>query len=314
MVRSACATAPSTSRQRARPPRPLCRRAGSRVRQWPPPWARRCIPVSRPPRARRCTRAAEWANETLGLSVTQDDTTIVPASFAATAGRPRRLHFRVVGRDGAALRSGYQLEAERRLHLIVVRRDLTGYQHLHPAMARGRHLERAAEASPSRGAYRVFADFQLRRREARARCATCSCPGGFRPAPLPAPATVATRRRLRRPAAVAASCGPADEAPLRFTVSRGGPAGRRGGAVPGRAGPPRRAARGRSRLSCTSTPRSTRMPRTRSPFAAELPFGRRYRLFLQFKIDGVVHTAAFTRRGGAVSAPRSSGSICRSRA
>ena len=74
-------------------------------------------------------------HETLGLSVTQDDSTLAPATFAATARRPQLLRFRVVVRDGAALRSGYEIEAQRRLHLIVVRRDLTGYQHLHPTMS-----------------------------------------------------------------------------------------------------------------------------------------------------------------------------------
>ena len=229
-------------------------------------------------------------HETLGLSVTQDDTTIVPASFAATAGRPRRLHFRVVGRDGAALRSGYQLEAERRLHLIVVRRDLTGYQHLHPAMAAdGTWSVPVKVAEP--GAYRVFADFQLRCQK-HVLAADLLVPGSFRPATLPAPATVASAAgydvRLQSPVLRAGH-----EAPLRFTVSRGG--------RPVDAVEPYLGARGhlvalrQGDLAYLHVhPEEHPHAANAIPFAAEFPSAGAYRMFLQFKIDGVVRTAAFT--------------------
>jgi hypothetical protein len=44
-------------------------------------------------------------------------------------------------------------EHGRRMHLIVVRRDLTGYQHLHPAQARD-GIWRAPLHVPAAGAYR----------------------------------------------------------------------------------------------------------------------------------------------------------------
>lgn len=67
------------------------------------------------------------------------------------------LAFRIVGPDGAAV-TDFDLEHERRMHLIVVRRDLTGFQHLHPDMD-----EQGVWSTPitfeSSGEYRVFADF-----------------------------------------------------------------------------------------------------------------------------------------------------------
>jgi hypothetical protein len=229
-------------------------------------------------------------HETLGLSVTQDDATIVPATFAATAGRPQRLHFRVVGRDGAALRSGYQIEAERRLHLIVVRRDLTGYQHLHPAMAAdGTWSVPMTVAKP--GAYRVFADFQLRCQK-HVLAGDLLVPGSFQPETLPAPATVASAGgydvRLRSPTLRAGH-----EAQLRFTVSRGG---RPVGAVE-----PYLGARGhlvalrQGDLAYLHVhPEEHRGAANAIPFAADFPSAGSYRMFLQFKIAGVVRTAAFT--------------------
>ena len=77
-------------------------------------------------------RHAGMGHSPLGLSTTQDGTTIAPAAFTVAPGRRQPLRFRVLGEDGQALRAGFEVEAQRRLHLIVVRRDLTGYQHLHP--------------------------------------------------------------------------------------------------------------------------------------------------------------------------------------
>jgi hypothetical protein len=234
--------------------------------------------------------AGGMGHESLGLSVTQGDTTIVPATFAATAGAPQRLHFRVVDGDGAALRSGYQIEAERRLHLIVVRRDLTGYQHLHPAMAAdGTWSVPVKVAEP--GAYRVFADFQLRCQK-HVLAADLLVPGRFQPATLPAPANVASTGaydvRLQSPTLRAGH-----DAQLRFTVSRGG--------RPVSAVQPYLGARGhlvalrQGDLAYLHVhPEEHRRAANEIPFAADFPSAGSYRMFLQFKIAGVVRTAAFT--------------------
>src|SRR6266705_639327 len=53
-------------------------------------------------------------------------------SFVVTGTSPFTFHIR--GPDGHLV-TRFQLVHEKPLHLIVVRKDLTGYQHVHPAMA-----------------------------------------------------------------------------------------------------------------------------------------------------------------------------------
>ena len=100
------------------------------VSAWPlrsePPW----IPVRPGGRVRPARRDGPRG---VGLSLAQGDTAISPATFAAARRRGRCAS--ASSAPTARLRSGFEVEAERRLHLILVRRDLTGYQHLHPAMA-----------------------------------------------------------------------------------------------------------------------------------------------------------------------------------
>ena len=81
------------------------------------------------------------------------------------------------------------------LHLIVVRRDLSGFQHLHPTMAPdGTWGIDLTLAEP--GIYRMIADFtaivggQPGRRPRSA--ATSRSPGNYAPVALPAPARQAT--------------------------------------------------------------------------------------------------------------------------
>ncbi|MDX6619321.1 MAG: hypothetical protein QOK36_1707, partial [Gaiellales bacterium] len=126
--------------------------------------------------------------EALGVAVSQNGLTITPAASAMTAGRMRQLRFRVVDRTGAPVRSGYQLEAQRLLHLIVVRRDLTGYQHLHPRMSRDGTWSAPLTVSQP-GAYRAFADFQLECQKY-VLAADVIAPGSFHPSRLPAPSDV----------------------------------------------------------------------------------------------------------------------------
>ena len=88
----------------------------------------------------------------------------------------------------------------------------------------------------------------------------------------------------------AARPGPGAEADLRFSVTRGGRPvavepylGARGHLVALREG---------DLASSTSTPDARRLR-----FKATLPTAGSYRLFLQFKTGGRVHTAAFTAGG-----------------
>ena len=156
---------------------------------------------------------------------------------------------------------------EKRMHLIVVRRDLTGFQHLHPDARRRRHLARAAHARRRRrlpGVRRLRA-----RRRARTRSApTCASTAPPTCAPLPAPRPRAARdRRLRRRGSTRGR-----RATLRFAITRdGAPVDDR--AVPRRRRPPRRAARGRPRLPARAPDDERRRRRSRPSSRARAATG-----------------------------------------
>ena len=82
----------------------------------------------------------------------------------------------------------FDVEHTKRMHLIVVRRDMTGFQHLHPTQAPDGTWSVPLTLRDA-GSYRVFADFS-RRRQGRTRSPPTS-PSTARcaPRPLPAPAT-----------------------------------------------------------------------------------------------------------------------------
>jgi hypothetical protein len=92
-----------------------------------------------------------------GLSLSSGGLTLVPARTDFAAGSKQRLEFRIVGSGGAAVTT-YAVVHDKLLHLIVVRRDLSGFQHLHPAMAPdGTWGIDLTLAEP--GMYRMIADF-----------------------------------------------------------------------------------------------------------------------------------------------------------
>ncbi|MFY1699706.1 hypothetical protein [Solwaraspora sp. WMMA2101] len=92
-----------------------------------------------------------------GLGVTQDGYALTLLSAPSAAGVTGELAFAILGPDGAPV-TAYRTNHERDLHLVLVGRDLRGYQHLHPESdADG--TWRAAVTLPTAGAYRMFADF-----------------------------------------------------------------------------------------------------------------------------------------------------------
>jgi hypothetical protein len=91
-----------------------------------------------------------------GLAVAQEGYRLALADDVLPAGN-RRLEFTVLGPDGSPVTS-YDVEHEKRLHLIVVGRDFTGFQHVHPVLDRasGRW---STDVRLTPGAWRVLADF-----------------------------------------------------------------------------------------------------------------------------------------------------------
>lgn len=92
---------------------------------------------------------ATAGSEVGGLSISAGGYTLVPHQAEQT--------FVVNGPDGKPVTTFVTLH-EKPLHLILVRRDFTGYQHLHPTMAAdGTWKMPAAPTAP--GLWRGFADF-----------------------------------------------------------------------------------------------------------------------------------------------------------
>ncbi|HEX8779967.1 MAG TPA: hypothetical protein VF728_02190, partial [Nocardioides sp.] len=91
-----------------------------------------------------------------GLQVSQDGYTLDLLDEVAEPGRERVVRFRIVGPDGAPVTS-YDVEHEKRLHLIALRRDLSGYQHVHPTLAEDGTWSARLALRP--GTVRLLADF-----------------------------------------------------------------------------------------------------------------------------------------------------------
>lgn len=260
------------------------------------------------------------ADAVRGLAVAQDGLRLVVATPELPARRDARLAFRIAGRDGRAVRD-YDVEHERRMHVIVARRDLSGFQHLHPRMAAdGTWSAPIRIAAP--GSYRVFADFSAGG-QARTLAADLRVDGPADLRPLPAPAatavsdggdTVALRDGGRPPRA-------GRDATLRFSIERDGApvalerylgagghlvALREGdlaflhvhptGPAPAAAGADHAHAPGEQHGDGTGAPAGADdAARTgQVAFQTAFPTPGRYRLFLQYQVAGQVRTAAFT--------------------
>jgi YD repeat-containing protein len=190
----------------------------------------------------------------------------------------RELRFRITDRSGRTVRD-FDVEHTKRMHLIVVRRDMTGFQHLHPRQdADGSWSVPLALREP--GAYRVFADFSVGG-EPRTLATDLAIDGDVRTTPLPAPTRTVRTDGLE----VTMS----DD--LRFSITRDGRPvavqdylGAKGHLVALREGD-------LAFLHVHPDEHSLR-------FEATFPTAGRYRLFLQFQVDGRVHTAEFTQEVG----------------
>ena len=220
-----------------------------------------------------------------GLAIAEDGLRVVVESPELGRGRTERLRFRIVDERGGTVRD-FDVEHERRMHLIVARRDLTGFQHLHPEQnADGTWSVDVRIDEP--GSYRLFADFS-REDEPHTLAADLRVDGRADLRPLPAPQPTAVSDGGYDVRLDAGHARPGEEAELRFTISRNGKPitaepylGAGGHLVALREGD-------LAFLHVHPTGDGTE-------FAATFPTPGRYRLFLQFKHEGRVQTVAFTQ-------------------
>ena len=219
-----------------------------------------------------------------GLAVSADGLTLELARTTAVRGERFDLGFRIAGADGRTVRD-FDVEHTKRMHVIVVRRDMTGFQHVHPVQ-RPDGTWSVPVTLPDAGSYRVFADFSVDG-EPRTLADDLAVDGTVRSQPLPAPAATADVDGLRVRLTEGASRAGA-ESELAFDVTRDGEPvavedylGAKGHLVALREG---------DLAYLHVHPDEDRLR-----FMAEFPTPGAYRLFLQFKTGGRVHTAAFTQ-------------------
>jgi hypothetical protein len=129
--------------------------------------------------------AATAGSDVGGLAISFGGYTLVPSPYSNG-----QLSFVVKGSDGKPLTS-FATVHEKPLHLIVLRRDLSGYQHLHPTMsADGTWSVKADLATP--GMWRAFADFTAVTAAGAQTALTLgydiAVPGNYQPKTLGAPA------------------------------------------------------------------------------------------------------------------------------
>jgi hypothetical protein len=218
-----------------------------------------------------------------GLAMSAGGLTLALGLRRATPGRRFQLRFRILDERGRTVRD-FDVKHTKRLHMVVVRRDMIDFQHVHPTQ-----VADGSWATPLTlhlaGSYRVFADFSTSGRPYV--LADDLLADGTVTWPLPAPTGAAEadgfQIRLNEGTARAG-----EESHLEFAVTRNGRPvelqnylGAKGHLVALRQGD----------LAYLHV-----HPDTESlKFMATFPTSGSYRLFLQFKVDGRVHTAAFTQ-------------------
>jgi hypothetical protein len=94
-----------------------------------------------------------------GLSDTSAGFRLVLTPRRAKARTPTQLTLRIEDDDGRPVTNLDESHGEPPLHLILVRRDLTGYQHLHP-VRRGTAFS-VELTLPTSGVWRAYADFEV---------------------------------------------------------------------------------------------------------------------------------------------------------
>ena len=223
-----------------------------------------------------------------GLAVANADFRLVADTAGFTPGRERAFRFRIVDTDGDTVRD-FDVEHTKRLHLIVVRRDLTRYVHVHPTQtADGSWTVPLRFRDP--GTYRVFADFTAKGAERATLGTDVTVPGASRPEPLPAPAARASVDGYD--VALSSKREAGEERALAFTVTRDGEPvavepylGADGHLVVLRQGD----------LAYLHAHNEDEPQPGPIRFMVGYPSAGRYRLFLQFQHEGRVHTVAFTQ-------------------
>lgn len=223
-----------------------------------------------------------------GLAVTDGELTLVPEKTVLDAVSAQVFRFRIVNSAGAAV-DDMDIGHEKRMHLIVVSRDMAHYRHVHPELQPDGSWA-VPLSLPEAGVYRAYADFS-RAGRSHTLATDLFVDGALRARALPAPSATAEGEGYtatvtgREDAAsevdltyrVATTAGPVDDiepylgAAAHVVALREGDMAFTHAHAEPRAGDP-------AGLSV----------------AVHAPSAGRYRVFIQFQHDGAVRTVAHT--------------------
>ncbi|TYL55196.1 hypothetical protein FXB39_02195 [Nocardioides sp. BGMRC 2183] len=229
-----------------------------------------------------------------GLQVSEDGYTLVLDRTETRPGADRPLSFTITGPDGAPV-TRYDVAHGKRLHLIAVRRDGTGFQHVHPTLDE-RTGAWTTELDLTPGSWRTFADFTATGGEPLTLGADLAVPGDFDPAEETASVSTATVGDYE--VTLAGDLTPGSDAELTATVTRDGVPvtdlqpylGAYGHLVALRSGD-----LAYLHVHPDGEPGDgSTEPGPEVTFYASVPSEGRYHLYLDFRHDGQVRTAAFT--------------------
>ncbi|MFE4537317.1 hypothetical protein ACFRKB_19895 [Streptomyces scopuliridis] len=239
-----------------------------------------------------------------GLQVSEGGYTLDLRTPRVPAARTTELRFAI--RDSAGRQvTAFQREHDKELHLILASQDLTAYRHLHPTRAADGTWSTPANL-PAAGGYRLFADFTPAAKGAKNLTlgADLAVAGDYRPAPVPAPSTTATVDGYTVTLTGPLRPGAAGELNLKVTKA-GRPVtdlqpylGAYGHLVALRSGD-----LAYLHVHPNGAPGDGETePGPDVSFTATAPSAGTYRLFLDFKHNGTVRTAAFTVTAGTAPA------------
>jgi hypothetical protein len=237
---------------------------------------------------------SEAGGQPPGLAVSESGYTLVPKATFFQPGKKENLAFTIQGPDGKPV-TQYTQTHEKDLHLIVVRRDLSGFHHVHPT--------RAADGTWSipftftaGGTWRMFTDFRPAGLDKTLTLgADLNVSGLYIPVPLSEPASLYSFDGYD--VTLAGSPVAGKESELTFSISRGGKLvddlqpylGAFGHLV---------SLRGGDLAYLHTHPSEDAKAGTKGgpqiKFGTTFPTAGTYSLFLDFQHAGKVHTAEFT--------------------
>jgi hypothetical protein len=229
------------------------------------------------------------AHDARGLTAAENGLRVVVDQPELRQGRREPLRFRILDEAGQTVRD-FDVEHTKRMHLIIARRDLASFQHLHPDQqpdGRWTTEVRLADA----GSYRLFVDFS-HGQQPLTLATDLRVDGDADLRLLPASATTSVSDGGYDVALNADVADPGQETALRFSITRDGVP------VPTEpylgAGGHLVALRDGDLAFLHVHPTAAGPDDDAIGFAATFPSAGRYRLFLQFQHDGRVQTVAFT--------------------